>query len=131
MTISKKVPIFAFSVVAIVIGSVYYGSSHKQDDIKIDKVAQEKILEKTSVTMHQTANVGTEKKVQIVQKKKDEVKLKPHHLYVRSSAQIEKDVKQRKEVQKRFFQMKRMRDKAMKEQQFREQINKTKGKENV
>ena len=117
-----------------VVTGVYLLSS---SDVERSKVISKKegTVEKklTAVKKEKVVAVATKQQL-IVKKNKaknESVELKPHHLYVRSSEQIEKDVKRQNEIRKRFLQTKKVRDNHMKNQQLQEQINKTKGKENV
>lgn len=117
-----------------VITGVYLLSS---SDVETSKVIfkKEDTVEKKLTSVKKEKVVETAIKQKLIAKsskaKNESVKLKPHHLYVRSSEQIEKDVKQQKEIRRRFWKTKKVRDNHMKNLQLQKRINKTKGKENV
>ena len=69
---------------------------------------------------------------QIPEKQTDDtVKLKPRHLYVRNSTQIEQERTRRLKSQKRYLQMKKTREELMRRQRRQQHINKLKGNEDV
>ncbi|MCK5677562.1 MAG: hypothetical protein KAH72_03715 [Flavobacteriaceae bacterium] len=134
MTIRQKVSIFGFSVLAIGLIGNYYNSTEQLPKIKTDMVVKKIVSEKEKIMMqnkHVVKKIDTVKKDLIILKEKENIKLKPNHLYVRNKEQIQHDVQQRKQMQKRYWEQKRVRDNHMKNQQLKKHINKTKGKENV
>ena len=117
-----------------VITGVYLLSSGDVETSKIISKKEDTVEKKlTSVKKEKVVAVATKQKsiAKNSKAKNESVKLKPHHLYVRSSEQIEKDVKRQNKIRRRFLQTKKVRENHIKNQQLQEQINKTKGKENV
>ncbi len=131
---NKKGLITASVLIPAVIIGTYLISSNKADPLGViprkEGTGEKKVTAVKARTVERTT--ATQKTVSNKHKAKSEdIKLKPHYLYVRSKEQRERDFKQRQEMQRRFFQMKKTRDDQMKNKQFQERVNKTKGKENV
>ena len=57
---------------------------------------------------------------------KDDIKLEPHHLYVKSDEQIQKEFQRRRTTERRIYKMREMRERRLKERKFQEMKNKRK-----
>ncbi len=125
------------TVTVVILGAIigtYLISSSKVDSVTTISKKENVVERKVTAVEVQTVTTTVQKQKPVTTKVKEQgedIKLKPHHLYVRSKEQIEKDFKQNKEMERRFFQMKKTRDDQMKNKQFQERVNKTKGKDNV
>lgn len=104
---------------------VIVNASTVMPDYEVHDINHEKVVEQNDY----------KKKSKLTLKKKEvgtpTVKLKPNHLYVRSSEDVQKVMYQREENRKRYLQMKKNRENQMRQQRFQQHINQRKGKEDV
>ncbi len=122
--------LFALSVV--IVGIYIYGLNKQESKTKISQTKSEVegVMLTATVDMVEKSDLKKTKS-EVLTKRKEEVKLKPRHLYVRSDEQIMKEHQQRKIQERRMYKMREMREKHLRERKFQEMKNKRKKVENA
>ena len=116
-----------FALMAIIVGASIYGLN--QGEVKTSTVHQRTEIKNETTTEKVEKIASKKKEPEILSTMKEKVKLKPHHLYVKSDEQIKKEFQQRRITERQRHRMREiheMRERRFKEQKFYKIRNKKK-----
>ncbi len=115
-----------FASLAIIVGTSIYGLSEKEPKAKASQPKTEMKNTVPAVTVKQAEPEKEKIKPVALAKTKENIKLKPNHLYVKSDEEITKEFQQKKIQERRMYKMREMRVKRLMERKFQKIRNRKK-----
>lgn len=112
----------------------YMLSPTDMDETKVAQKSNHTIIGDKETTSYSQSMIKVDNEIKPVasaKEKQADTKLAPHHLYVRSSTQIEQERIKRDEIQKLSSQMKKNREDHMRKLRRQQERNKHIGREDV